>query len=248
MPPLIIAHRGDSAHRPENTLAAFASALEAGADIVELDVQLTKDGHVVVIHDASVDRTTNGTGRVCDLALADIRRLSAGFPRSFGSAYAGERVPTLTDALAFLKGRARVLIEIKGDSVTQDAEGGVEAVTIAEVRRQRMSDDVALSSFERRALQRCLSLAPEIKRGHLFYRAEPETVVAAAREVQSDLVMPEKGMLSDELFRLGKAAGLRIATWIVDDVEELRALSRRELFAIGTNRPAVLLEAALEIE
>ena len=89
--PLVIAHRGDSAHRPENTLAAFAGALEVGAALVELDVQLTADGHVIVLHDPDLDRTTTGRGDVRRLTLADVRSVSAGYPDRFGSAYAGER-------------------------------------------------------------------------------------------------------------------------------------------------------------
>jgi glycerophosphoryl diester phosphodiesterase len=94
VPPLVIAHRGDSFARPENTLLSFASALEAGAALVEFDVQLTRDQQVVVIHDPTVERTTDGRGAVKDLTLAEIRRLSAGYPQRFGDAHRGERVPT----------------------------------------------------------------------------------------------------------------------------------------------------------
>ena len=227
MPPLIIAHRGDSAHRPENTLAAFAGALEVGADLVEFDVQLTRDGQVVVIHDATVDRTTDGRGRVAEMTLAQIRGLSAGYRSRFGAAHRGERVPALGEALALLKDRARVMVEIKPDAVTDDAEGGVEARTIADVRKAGMEKDVALLSFSRRALLRCRKLAPEIVRGHLFQRAEPGEVLAGAREVASELVMPEKRMLTDELRDRGREAGLKVATWVVDDPEELLRLARR---------------------
>src|SRR5262249_45661174 len=138
MAPLIIAHRGDSSHRPENTLAAFVGALEVGADLVELDVQLTADGHIVVIHDVTVDRTTDGRGDVRRMSLPEIRALSAGYGAVFGAAYAGERVPTLAEALGLLRGRARVMIEIKGESVGADDEDGIESRTIAEVRRLGM--------------------------------------------------------------------------------------------------------------
>ena len=107
-PPLVIAHRGDSAHRPENTLAAFAAALEAGATAVELDVQPTADGELVVLHDATLDRTTNGVGEVRGLPLASIRGLSAGYPSRFGTTWKGERVVTLAEALSFLRDRAQV--------------------------------------------------------------------------------------------------------------------------------------------
>jgi glycerophosphoryl diester phosphodiesterase len=248
MPPLIIAHRGDSAHRPENTLAAFAGALEVGADLVEFDVQLTRDGQVVVIHDPTVDRTTDGRGWVAEMTLAQLRALSAGYPSRFGAAHRGERVPTLVEALALLKDRARVMVEIKPDAVTADDEGGVEARTIADVRKGGMEKDVALLSFSRRALLRCRKLAPEIVRGHLFQRAEPGEVLAGAREVASELVMPEKRMLTDELRDRGREAGLKVATWVVDDPEELLRLARFDLYGVASNRPGVLLDAIREEE
>ena len=243
MTPLIIAHRGDSAHRPENTLASFKSALDLGADLLELDVQLTKDGQVVVIHDGSVDRTTDGTGRVAELSFAELRKLSAGYPERFGDKYASERVPTLVEVLTLARGRAKVMIEIKKESVTDEEDDGIEARTIAVVREARMDEEVLLISFERRALRRCQRFAPEMRRGHLFHRATPEEVVAGAREVDTDLVMPEKGMLSEELTLAARKAGIKVATWVVDDVEELKDLARFDLFGVGSNRPGALLDA-----
>lgn len=245
---LIIAHRGDSAHWPENTLPAFRSALEVGADLVEFDVQLTKDAHVVVIHDPVLDRTTTGKGKVGERALAEIRALSAGYPERFGRRHADVRVPTLAEALAAMKGRTRVMIEIKRESVTSDADDGIEARTIREVQRAGMADDVALISFERRALLRCRRLAPEIKRGHVFHRAEPDEVIAGAREIGSDLVMPEKTMLSEALRDQCRGASLKVATWVVDESEELRALLRFDLYGVASNRPGALLDTIWESE
>jgi glycerophosphoryl diester phosphodiesterase len=241
--PLVIAHRGDSAHRPENTLASFASGLEVGAAFAELDVHLTRDGEVVVIHDATLDRTTNGRGAVRDLTLAEIRRFSAGYPTRFGSAYTGERVPTLGEVLGLLRDRARAMIEIKPDAVTEDAEGGIEAHVVEEVRKARMEKEVALISFERRALVRCRTLAPEILRGHLFERGQAGDMLTGAREVGSELIMPEKRLLSDDLRDRAREAGMKVATWVVDDPEELRRLMRFELYGIASNRPGEMLEA-----
>ena len=243
MAPLIIAHRGDSAHCPENTLASFASALEVGAQIVEFDVQLTRDGTPVVVHDPTLDRTTTGKGAVREKTLAEVRAVSAGYPQRFGTAYAGERVPTLAEVLAFLRGRARMIIEIKAESVQDDPGEGVEVLTVAEVRKAGMVGEVAFLSFDRRALMRCREQAPEIPRGHLFYRADPGEVVRGAREVACDFVMPEKGMLTDDLRARVGEVGLKLGTWVVDDPEELRALSRFELYGVASNRPGVLLEA-----
>jgi glycerophosphoryl diester phosphodiesterase len=243
MVPFVIAHRGDSAHRPENTLAAFASALELGTEVMELDVQLTRDGHVIVIHDPTLDRTTSGRGSVREQTLAEIRAVSAGYPARFGDAYKGERVPTLAEALAFLRDRCRPMIELKSDSVTEDADGGLEALTIEEIRKARMEKDSALISFSRLALLRCRRAAPEILRGHLFHDATPDEVVAGAREAGTDLVMPEKSMLTEALFERARAAGLRVATWVLDEPEELAALSGFELYGFASNRPGVLMDA-----
>lgn len=239
----VIAHRGDSAHRPENTLAAFQSAVEIGAAMIEMDAQLTRDGQVVVMHDASVDRTTSGRGLLSELTLAQVRELSAGYPEQFGDRYSGERVPSLAEALAFLKGRARILLELKPDSVGDDDHDGLEARVLAEIRRAEMSESVALISFDRRALVRCREQAPEISRGHLFYRASADEIVAGAREAECEIVMPHKGMLDDALAERLHAENLKLATWVVDDPDELKALSRFGLFGVGSNDPAALMEA-----
>ena len=241
--PLVIAHRGNSAHRPENTLASFASALEIGAAYAEFDVHLTRDGEVVVIHDATLDRTTNGHGAVRNMTLAEIRRFSAGYPARFGSTYAGERVATLGEVLGLLRERAQAMIEIKPDAVTDDAEGGIEAHVVEEVRKAGMEKEVALISFDRRALTRCRTLAPEILRGHLFERGKAGDMLAGAREVGSELIMPEKRLLSEDLRDRAREAGVKVATWVVDDIEELRRLMRFELYGVGSNRPGEMLEA-----
>ena len=244
MVPLVIAHRGDSAHRPENTLASFESALTVGADLIELDIQRTRDGQVVVLHDGTLERTTDGRGKVFEKTLAEVKAVSAGYPERFESRYASERVPTLPEALDLLKGRTRVMIEIKKESVTaEDADDGIEALVVADVRRAGIAKDVVLISFERRALLRCRARAPEIRRGHLFYRAEPDDVVGGASEIESDLVMPEKGMLSEPLRDRAREAGLKIATWVVDDPAELRDLARFDLYGVGSNCPGLLLDA-----
>ena len=242
-PPLVIAHRGDSAHRPENTLASFAGALEVGATVVELDVQLTTDGHVIVLHDPTLDRTTTGRGDVRGLTLAEVRAVSAGYPERFGTAYAGERVPTLAEALGLLRGRARALVEIKAESVTDDAEGGVEAHVADEVRRAGVAREVALISFDQRAVVRLRDIAPEVTRGRLFGTTSTDEILAAAREAGCELVMPHKSQLSDALAERLHAAGLRLATWVVDEPDELKRLARFGLYGVGSNRPGVLLDA-----
>lgn len=241
--PVVIAHRGDSSNRPENTLAAIAGALELGVSAVEFDVQLTRDGHVVVIHDAGLERTTNGKGDVRQTTLAELRALSAGYPSRFGDAWAGERVPTLAEALALLRDRGRALIEIKAESVSDDAAGGIEALTVAEVRRAGMADEVALISFDQRAILRLRRLAPEISRGRIFGRTTADEVVADARASGSEVVLPHKSQLSDALVARVREAGLKLSTWVVDDPQELRALAGFGVYGVGSNCPGLLLDA-----
>jgi glycerophosphoryl diester phosphodiesterase len=242
-PPLVIAHRGDSAHRPENTLASIVGALELGAIAVEMDVQLTRDGHVVVLHDPTLDRTTSGRGDVRELTLAEVRKVSAGYPGRFGSAWEGERVPTLAEALALVRDRARAMVEVKTESVTADEAGGIEALTVAEIRRLGMADKVALISFDQRAIVRLRQLAPEISRGRIFGRTTTEEVLGDARASGSEIVMPHKSQLEERLVAAVHAAGLKLATWVVDEPEELRQLARFDLYGVGSNCPGVLLDA-----
>ena len=158
-------------------------------------------------------------------------------------------MPTLSEVLGLLRDRARALmIEIKrdvGDRAT--SEGGIEALTIAEVRKAGMEERGGAPLLRATAPSlRCRELAPEIKRGHLFYRAELAEVVAGAREAACDVVMPEKGMLSTELRDRVREAGVKLATWVVDDPAELVALAPFELYGIGSNRPGEMMDALRE--
>ena len=112
---------------------------------------------------------------------------------------------------------------------------------MAEVLRAGQAAEVAFLSFSRKALVRCRKHAPEVPRGHIFYRATAEEILAGAAEAATDLVMPEKGMLTGELMARLQAARLRVATWVVDEPEELRALRPYGLFGVGSNRPGVLI-------
>jgi glycerophosphoryl diester phosphodiesterase len=152
-------------------------------------------------------------------------------------------VPTLAETLGLLRGRGRIMVEIKGEAVTEAEADGIEARAINEVRKAQMARDVAFLSFDRRALLRCRKLAPEMPRGHLFSRASADEMVAGAREAGCDIVMPEKGLLTAEVRDRVRGAALKLATWVVDEPEELRALARFDLYGVASNRPGVLQEA-----
>ena len=160
--PVIFAHRGASAHAPENTLAAFELALQQGADAIELDVKLTVDGHVVVIHDATVDRTTGAHGRVKDLSLAELRALSAG--SFFSSHFSTEKIPMLEEVFEVLGKRLFINVELTNYNTPRDHL--VESVCML-VKKFNLQKHVLFSSFYGANLSRARSYLPEVPCGLL---------------------------------------------------------------------------------
>jgi len=164
--PLYIAHRGLSARFPENTLAAFAGAADAGAQMIELDVTLTNDRKLVVIHDDTVDRTTNGSGAVRGLTMKTLGQLDAG--SWFDPRFKTQRLPTLTQVLDMAKGRLLVNIEIKPEAVDPHSlDDAVERQILALVCEKKMVEDVLVSSFDWRVLKKLRRLDPAIAVGLL---------------------------------------------------------------------------------
>jgi len=190
--PLILGHRGARDMAPENTLAAFQAALDVGADGFELDASRCSTGEIVVIHDDTVDRTTNGSGRVGTMSYYVVREMDAG--SWFDRQYARERIPSLEEALDLARGRARVNIEIKSTTVTSD---GIEQDIAEMVRSRGMVEQVIISSFDPLALRRMNKAAPEIACGLLYSGDLPLYLRRAwARYVLSlEAVHPEVGMV-----------------------------------------------------
>ncbi|MEM9557761.1 MAG: glycerophosphodiester phosphodiesterase family protein [Acidobacteriota bacterium] len=170
----MIAHRGASGLAPENTLAAIELAIDLGVDMVEADVTVAREGEPVVIHDETLERTTDGSGRVLDTPLAALRALDAG--AWFDDAFAGQRVPTLDEVLALADGRVVLNLEIKTESLRLDPDevvrtpppGGVVARLVDTVRRRDLGEAVLVSSFDPRALMQLRTLAPEIRCAALY--------------------------------------------------------------------------------
>ncbi|MGB7874041.1 MAG: glycerophosphodiester phosphodiesterase family protein [Anaerolineales bacterium] len=160
--PLILAHRGASVEAPENTLAAFELALEQGAHGVELDAKLTVDGEVVVIHDPTVDRTTQGRGRVSQLTLAALQELDAG--SFFSEKYSGEKIPTLARVFEAIGDRALINVELTNYKTPRD---GLANKVCGLVKRFGLEERILFSSFLPSNLKRTRSLLPGIPRGLL---------------------------------------------------------------------------------
>lgn len=160
--PLILAHRGASAHAPENTLAAFELALDQGAHGVELDAKLSADGEVVVIHDESLERTTHNQGRVSQLDLTALRKLDAG--SFFSDQFKGEKIPTLAEVLETIGKRAIINVELTNYKTPRD---GLADRVCELVQRFGLQDRVLFSSFLSSNLTRTRSLLPDTPRGLL---------------------------------------------------------------------------------
>jgi glycerophosphoryl diester phosphodiesterase len=165
--PMVVAHRGFSGKAPENTIPAFRMALEAGVSMIELDVQITKDGAVAVIHDATVDRTTDGTGRVADLTLAELRHLDAG--SWFSADFKGERIPSLEEALELIAPRALVNIELKSPRIIRNADTKSVHATLEIVRKMELLDRVLFSSFNHKLMKYLKTIEPGSHTGVIFH-------------------------------------------------------------------------------
>jgi glycerophosphoryl diester phosphodiesterase len=239
--PVCIAHRGASGHEPENTLRAFARALELGATWLELDVHLVHD-RLLVIHDDTLDRTTDGEGPVAAKTLAELKTLDAG--SWFDPELAGERIPSLEEALELARGRILVNIEIKTEAVTDRAEGGITDKTLALVRRLAMMDQIVISSFDPRALAHARALEPDVKTASL-YNAElqetvsPEDVMA---EVESNGFNLSRRQVDVETLEHCHRLGRPVAVYTVNEINEMERILELGADAIFTDYPDRLLE------
>jgi glycerophosphoryl diester phosphodiesterase len=236
--PLILGHRGASAYAPENTLAAFNLAFELGADGIELDVALTQDNVPIVIHDDTLERTTNGSGKVNALDRAAIAQLDAGawFDRKFS----GERVPTLEQVLCHLK-QGLINVEIKYTGVRLDNDRLEQAV--ADVILQTHSQArVLVSSFHPIALYRLARQYPQLQRG-LLYRHDLPIYLRRAwfrPLVRPHALHPNAALITAKYVAWARAKGYRIMAWTVDDPAQARQLASWGVDAIITNKPDIL--------
>jgi glycerophosphoryl diester phosphodiesterase len=239
-PPLVVGHRGASAEYPENTLAAFEGAIEAGADVVELDVRLTSDGVPVVMHDADVAETTDGAGFVHTFTLDGLKRLNASRngPRT--------EVPTLHEALQLLTGRVGVNVEVKNlpgePAFDSPREEAVER-TLALLDEIGFVGSVLISSFNWLCIERVRELSPQTPTGFLSSPLiDARASLVYARSAGHSHVLPHAAAVFaagegfvDEAHR----DGIQVGTWTVDEVDAMERLFAMGVDALATNRPDV---------
>jgi glycerophosphoryl diester phosphodiesterase len=227
----VVGHRGAMGYCPENTMASFQRALELGADWIELDVHLSRDGHLIVIHDEALDRTTDGHGLVRDHTLAELKQLDAG---------SGERIPTLEEVLVWARERNTVVdIEIKNAPIYYK---GIEEAVVSALHRQEMFEQVIVISFDHSAVARVKSLDARVATGVLYACRPTDGGVALARAAQADAVLPHWSYVTAEDVAQAHSADLSVAPWATSDPNVLRELVQKGVDAIGTNHPDVLRE------
>lgn len=227
--PLIIAHRGASAAAPENTLAAFGLAAEEGAHGVELDVRLSADGNVVVIHDATVDRTTSDTGAVADLTTDQLRSLDAGM---------GQAIPTLDDVFQTFGPALLYNVELKGAGFS---DRGLAAAVADRIAAYHLQNQVVVSAFNPFALRRARrSLSRSTMVGRLWRRG-PRWLAHAFAQTEAD--HPHHSLVDQAYSEWARRHLYRVHVWTVDDAGDARRLASLGVHAIITNHPRKIREA-----
>jgi glycerophosphoryl diester phosphodiesterase len=237
-PALAVAHRGASAAAPENTLAAQELARRAGADFIETDAQISKDGVPYVMHDDTVDRTTNGTGDLTALTAAQLDKLDAG--SWFSSAYKGEHVPTLRAQAADLKARGgKLLLEIKRASSKDQVARMFDALRAAGLLSP---DRVFVQSFSKQHLRWARELAPTLPRGYLTTTLDADPV-AVARDLGLTAYNPKASALTAKPSVVGDLhrSGVATMAWTVDEPAQWKALDSLGVDAVISNRSAELI-------
>ncbi|MEB2285893.1 MAG: glycerophosphodiester phosphodiesterase family protein [Myxococcales bacterium] len=235
---LAIAHRGASGRAPENTHAAFAAALALGAGAIELDCQLSADGELVVIHDETLDRTTDGRGPVGDRTWQELARLDAG--SWFAAAYAGERIPRLAEVIEQVRRRALLNVEIKS---ARDL-GRIEAKLIALVLDMDATREVVFSSFHWEALRRLRAAAPWARLGVLCDDDPRRGGLGLAVELRGEAVIPGRRWIDGHVVAEAHARGLGVWVWTVNEPGEMRRLLALGVDAIFSDWPERLVDLA----
>lgn len=229
----LIAHRGWSGKAPENTLAAIELALEEPKiTSIEIDVHQSKDGIPVVIHDHRVDRTTDGSGYVMDLTLAELKKLDAG--SWFDPAFTGEQVPTLAEVLELVGGRKNLLIELKQMAGLYE---GLEANVLTLIQKFNAEAQCSLISFDHKSLKACLAFNPEVKRT-LVMLGSPLLLVDQVNEIEAAAVSMHHQYIDEEMISSLKNNGTDLVVWTVDQKAEAnRVLGFDQSIALTTNHP-----------
>ncbi|MDI6723904.1 MAG: glycerophosphodiester phosphodiesterase family protein [Methanobacterium sp.] len=211
----IIAHRGASYFEPENTLRSIKRAIEMNADYVEVDVRMSKDKELIIMHDADISRTTNGTGLVKDKTLLELKEYDAGN---------GEEIPTLDEVLETVKNKIKLVVEIK--------EPGTEEKIVEKIIANKLKDTI-ITSFFHKAVKNVMD--SDINAGIIFV-GQPVNVGQMASAANANIIFPSYRYMDEELVKDAKRYGLSVYPWAIDDPEIFEKFVRMNVDGIVTNK------------
>jgi len=231
--PLIVSHAACKGHAPENTLAGIEAALRLGVDAIEIDVHASSDGTPVLIHDDTLERTTNGGGRVQETTLARLRTLDAA-GGLFEGRFAGERIPTLAEVLDRTRDACLLVIEIK--------QTGIESAVATVVRRLRAAQSAMIWSFHADVVEAARVSLPEVPAARLWTGrdGDGDALLATTLRSGAQAVSVHGPALDAPLMTAARRRGLSVFTWTVDDPEEQARVAALGVAGICTNYPDVL--------
>jgi len=221
---LVVAHRGASAYKPENTFLSFTLAVELGADMVEVDVRQSKDGHLIVFHDETVERTTNGKGFVKNLTLKELKSLDAGL---------GSKIPTLSEAASLLRGKAGMVVEVKAL--------GIERRVVETLDEAGIVEDVIVTSFFHPVLKKIKSLCPKVRTG-VIISSRPVHPSKIAFDAEADAIFPRYKYVDEDFVLEAHKDGLLVFPWTVDSADQVESLAKMGVDGVVTNKPDVAVK------
>ncbi|MBU4209190.1 MAG: glycerophosphodiester phosphodiesterase, partial [Proteobacteria bacterium] len=216
-------HRGAAALEPENTLLSIRKAMEIGVDAVEIDVHLSKDKELVVIHDSTLDRTTNGTGPVNNYTLSELKKYDAG---------KGETIPTLQQAMELTDKKIRLVIELK--------EKDTEKIVVEQIKKNRIEDNVYVISFWHRLVKNVKEMDGNIKTGVLLVGCPVDTSIAD--RISADVLVMKYTFVDAEFVELSHKNGLKVFIWNIDDPNLVKPFADMGVDGIGSNNPGILVD------
>jgi glycerophosphoryl diester phosphodiesterase len=243
--PLVIAHRGASAYAPENTMAAFELAIDLGADAIELDLRQTKDSVLVFLHDADVDRTTNGTGNVKDFTFSELQKLDV--DSWFDKEFSDEKIPSLQEVVDLLVDSTLIIIELKEGNETYP---GIEENVVSLIKENGIEAQTILKSFDPNVLERLRKIDPTIPLLYVYAVRIPWLGMIIDRGVTFDSVydldveylQPHRFFLSKSFVEDAHAKGYKIISWGVNSTEAISESLDFGVDGIETDYPDKVLE------
>lgn len=241
--PLIIGHRGYHSKYPENTICSFQAAADHDAQMIELDVTLTKDRQIVVIHDDTLERTTNGQGAVCDHTLSELQQLDAGC--WFHPCFSGERLPLLSEVLDLMCDQLLINIEIKPYACEKgQSPDSIEYKVMQLVRDRKIVDRILISSFSGDILQRIAQKEKGLSLALLSNTAANEEAVAFCRKIDAFSWHPAHKIVTADQVNLMQTAGIRVFPFSVDTLSDLQRVIDLGVDGVFTSDPLMVKEWA----